>query len=125
MATNINVDLSKSDATSSIEISSVTPTTLTADMTIVDAVKSKNNSLAIVITATTAGTLTIKAGNHYPNSMLGDLKVVIAVGTTVIRFQDISRFENSDGSVKLTNASTVGTIFATAKRAGILPADEQ
>lgn len=125
MATIIEVNLPVSDATQSIEVASVTPTSLADDMTIKDAFKNKNNSMTIVVTATTAGTLTIKAGNAYPNSMLGDLKVACAVGTTVILLQDISRFETSDGKVNLANTTTVGTIFVTAKRAGILPASLQ
>ena len=31
----------------------------------------------------------------------------------------IARFENKDGSVVITNAGVAGTIFATAKRAGL------
>jgi hypothetical protein len=88
--------------------------------------KNKNNSLAILVNATTAGNLVIKAGDNYPNAILGDLKVACGTGLTVIRLQDISRFENRDCTVNVQGDGTLaGTIFATAKRAGITPADQQ
>ncbi len=125
MATKIEVILPAQDATQSIEVASFTPADIDDEMTISDALKNKNNSLAIVVQATTAGTLTIKAGDNYPNAMLGDLSVAVATGANVIRLQDISRFENRDGSINITNSGTAGTLFAIAKRAGITPADEQ
>lgn len=120
--TEIEVKLPAIDATKSIEVASFTSDAIAADMKIKDALKNKNNSLVIVVVCTTAGTVTLKAGNNNPNAMLGDLTVAVAIGTNVIRLQDISRFENRDGSINLTSATAVGTIFATAKRAGITPA---
>lgn len=125
MTTDIEVQLPVLDATQSVEISSFTATTITEDMQIKKALKNKDNSLVIVVNATTAGTVTLKAGDNYPNAMLGDLTVAVAVGVNVIRLQDISRFENRDDSVKLTTATVEGTIFATAKRAGISPVEQQ
>ena len=126
MATKIEVCLPAQDVTQSIEVGSIASNEISTDMEIVDALKNKNNSLAIFIVATTAGNLTIKAGDNYPNAILGDLKVACGVGTTVIRLQDISRFENRDCTVKVAGDGTLaGTIFATAKRAGITPADQQ
>jgi len=125
MTTDIQVCLPKSDITDSIEVGTIEAKTIDTDMQIVDALKNKNNSLAIVVDATTAGNLIIKAGDNYPNAILGDLKVACS-GKTLIRLQDISRFENRDCTVKVAGDGTLaGTIFATAKRAGILPADEQ
>ena len=122
---DINVILPKKDATQSVEVATAAATTLAADMTIVDAMKNKGNSMAIVINATGAGVITIKAGDNYPNAILGDLPVAVDTGVNVIRLLDISRFENRDGSIKLTNNGAAGTIFVTAKRAGIAPVDEQ
>ena len=122
---DINVILPKKDATQSVEVATAAATTLAADMTIVDAMKNKDNSMAIVVNATTAGVITIKAGDNYPNAILGDLPVAVDTGVNVIRLLDISRFENRDGSIKLTNNGAAGTIFVTAKRAGIAPVDEQ
>lgn len=123
MATVIEVALPKLDATESVEVGIVEPKTIDTDMEIKDALKNKNNSLAIVVVATRGGNLTIKAGDNYPNAMLGDLAVNCAAGTTVIRLQDIARFENRDCTVKVAGDGTLaGTIYATAKRAGIRPA---
>ena len=125
MATVIEVALPKLDATESVEVGIVEPKTIDTDMEIKDALKNKNNSLAIVVVATIGGNLKIKAGDNYPNAMLGDLNVNCAAGTTVIRLQDISRFENRDCTVKVAGDGTLaGTIFATAKRAGIRPAED-
>ena len=122
---DINVILPKKDATHSVEVVTATAATIAAEMKIVDAMKNKDNSMAIVINATGAGTITIKAGDNYPNAMLGDLVVAVDTGVNVIRLLDISRFENRDGSIVLTNNGAAGTIFVTAKRAGIAPVDEQ
>lgn len=116
---NIEVTIPVLDATQSIEVATITPASVSAEMTIEKALDNKNNSLVIVVNATTGGTLTLKAGDEYPNAILGDLKVTLGTGTSVIRLQDISRFENKDGSVVITNAGVAGTIFATAKRAGL------
>jgi len=118
---DITVVLPVLDASESYEIAEVTPTNIASEMVIKNALDNKNNSLVIVVTATGAGTITLKAGNAYPNSILGDEPLTIGVGTTVIRLEDISRFEKRDGSVVLTNTGTTGTIFATAKRAGLKP----
>jgi hypothetical protein len=122
---DINVILPKKDATQSVEVATAAATTIEAEMTIVDAMKNKDNSMAIVVNATGAGIITIKAGDNYPNAILGDLAVAVDTGVNVIRLLDISRFENRDGSIKLTNNGAAGTIFVTAKRAGIAPVDEQ
>lgn len=122
---DINVILPKKDATQSVEVATATAAAIEAEMKIVDAMKNKDNSMAIVINATGAGTITIKAGDNYPNAMLGDLVVAVDKGVNVIRLLDISRFENRDGSIVLTNNGAAGTIFVTAKRAGIAPVDEQ
>lgn len=122
---DINVILPKKDATQSVEVATATAATIAAEMKIVDAMKNKDNSMAIVINATGAGTITIKAGDNYPNAMLGDLVVAVDTGVNVIRLLDFSRFENRDGSIVLTNNGAAGTIFVTAKRAGIAPVDEQ
>lgn len=118
---DITVVLPVLDAKESYEIAEVTPTNIASEMVIKNALDNKNNSLVIVVTATGAGTITLKAGDEYPNAILGDAPISVGVGTTVIRLEDISRFEKRDGSVVLTNTGTTGTIFATAKRAGLKP----
>lgn len=124
--TEIEVKLPKADLTKSYESIALTPTEITTDMTIVDALGNKNNSLVILVMAETAGKLIIKAGDHYPNRILGDCEVNCVQGFTAIRLQDISRFENKDDTVKLVGDGTLkGNIYVTAKRAGIMSVFDQ
>lgn len=92
-------------------------------VTIEDAFSNKNNSLFIVIDNTTTQSLmTVKSGDAYPNSMLGDLVIEIPEGISAIQIQDLSRFEKADGSIDLDFATGFnGTIFAIAKWAGVRP----
>lgn len=121
----ITVQLPVQEATQSAEVIAFQKTTVTAanGIKIKDAMANKNNSMVIVIEPTTAGAVTIKAGDNYPNRILGDL-VITPTNNRVnaIILEDISRFENRDGSVCLAFASSfVGTIYAVAKRAGLRP----
>lgn len=129
----ITVQLPTQDGTQSVEVISVTKQAVTQanGIKISNALANKNNSLQISIENTytvsstaTASAATIKAGNKYPNKMLGDLTVTLgAAKTTVVILDDIARFENSDGSVCIDFASGfTGNIWATAKRAGLVPA---
>ena len=90
-------------------------------VTIADAFSNKNNSLFIVIeNAGAESLLTVKSGDAYPNSMLGDIVIELAQGTSAIQLQDLSRFEKSDGSIDLDFAEGfTGTIYAVAKWAGV------
>lgn len=90
-------------------------------ITIAEAFSNKNNSLFIVIENTGADSLlTVKAGDAYPNSMLGDIVIELAQGTSAIQLQDLSRFEKADGSIDLDFAEGfTGTIYAVAKWAGV------
>ena len=64
--------------------------------------------------------MTVKAGDSYPNSMLGDIVIELPAGISAIQLQDLSRFEKSDGSIDLDFASGfTGKIFAIAKWAGV------
>lgn len=90
-------------------------------VTIEEAFCNKNNSLFIVINNISADSLlTVKAGDAYPNSMLGDIVIELPAGTSAIQLQDLSRFEKSDSSIDLDFSEDFsGTIFAVAKWAGI------
>lgn len=90
-------------------------------VTIAEAFSNKNNSLFIVIdNSASESLLTVKAGDAYPNSMLGDIVIEIPSGTSAIQLQDLSRFEKADGSIDLDFADGfTGTIFAIAKWAGV------
>lgn len=129
----INVILPTQENTQSVEVAKITKQAVTQanGIKINAALENKNNSLQVFIENTTgAGStpadsiLTIKAGNHYPNKMLGDLSVTVEKSAiTVVMIDDIARFENKDGSVYLDFASGfTGNCWAVAKRAGLVPA---
>ncbi len=91
-------------------------------ITIKEAFANKNNSLFVVIDTTTSSSslLTVKSGDAYPNSMLGDIVIELPTGVSAIQIQDLSRFEKADGSIDLDFAKGFeGTIFAIAKWAGV------
>lgn len=139
----VEVLLPTQDVTKSIEVGAVTKKAVNVSnqITIENALKNKNNSLQITVENThtsTGDTVTIKAGNNYPNKILGDLSVALPAATpsssaaplapsiTPIIIDDISRFENKDGSINLDfSANFTGNVWAVAKRAGILPAQAQ
>jgi hypothetical protein len=125
---SITVLLPTQDASQSVEFGKITKQAVTQanGITIANALDNKNNSLQIYIENTYSSadsTLTIKAGDNYPNSILGDLNVPLTKSaTTVILLEDISRFENRDKSIDLDfSTSFTGNIWAVAKRAGVKP----
>lgn len=96
-------------------------------ITLVDAFSNKNNSLFIVVQNDddAKSSMTVKAGNAYPNSMLGDITIEIPVGVSAIQIQDLARFEKADGSIDLDFATGFdGSIYAVAKWAGVRPVVE-
>lgn len=113
------LDHTESVANIAIEKQTVVPAN---GITIEDAFSNKNNSLFIVIdnTASAQSTLIVKAGDAYPNSMLGDIAIEIPVGVSAIQMQDLSRFEKADGSIDIDfKTGFTGTIYAIAKWAGV------
>lgn len=116
----ITVILPELEATQSVECANFEATTLESTNTIVNAFENKNNSLHIVVDASGTGTITFKAGDNYPNAILGDLTLAVQAGLNDYIIEDISRFENRDLSLKIDTTAT-GTIYAVAKRAGLKP----
>lgn len=93
-----------------------------------NALACRNGSMFILIenTGGSAGTVTLKRGNSYPNKCLGDMVIAVEVGVNVIQLQDPSRFENRDGSVCIDfSVGFTGFIYAIGKRVGILPVEFQ
>ena len=92
-------------------------------ITVNDAMANKNNSMFILANITTvgnSGTITVKAGDEYPNKCLGDYTYTCKAGYNAILLEDISRFENRDDSIVLIVGGTiVGDIFVVGKRVGI------
>ena len=93
--------------------------TVANGISIENAFANKNNTLFICVENTddADSAVTFKAGNAYPNAMLGDLtQEVLAETVTVFQVQDISRFENKDGSLNIDFAAGFeGDIYAVAK----------
>lgn len=110
------LDHTESVANICIKKTNINPTN---GITILEAFSNnKNNSLFIVIdnNSSKISFLTVKAGNAYPNSMLGDIIIEIAPGTSAIQLSDLSRFEKCDESIDLDFADDfVGAIYAVAK----------
>ena len=119
----IDVQYPVLDHTESIANISIVMSKVEADgITIKDAFSNKNNSLFILINnkGDKTGLLTVKAGDAYPNSMLGDIIIEIAKGVSAIQLQDLSRFQKSDESIDLDfSEGFEGEIFAIAKWAGV------
>lgn len=124
----INVQYPTLDHTESVANICIEKTDVVSDngITIAEAFSNKNNSLFIVIeNSATSSLLTVKAGDAYPNSMLGDIVIELPAGTSAIQLQDLSRFEKADGSIDLDFAEGFdGTIYAVAKWAGVRPVEE-
>ena len=125
----ITVKLPLREATESIEIATFTKQSVTVanGIEIENAFADKNNSLFIIIEPTTTAAVTFKAGDKYPNAMLGDLVVTPTDDQpNAIQILDEARFERTDGSLYIDfGTGFVGTIYAVAKRAGILPKANQ
>lgn len=126
---SINVQYPVLDHTESIANIAITTTAVTQanGITIKDAFSNKNNSLFIVIDTTVNGgsLLTVKAGDAYPNSMLGDLVIELPKGISAIQLQDLSRFQKADESIDLDfGEGFTGNIYAIAKWAGVRPVSE-
>lgn len=119
----INVQYPALDHTESVANIGITESTVNQanGVTIADAFSNKNNSLFIIIkNSASESLLTVKAGDAYPNSMLGDIVIELPAGISAIQLQDLSRFEKADGSIDLDFATGfTGTIYAIAKWAGV------
>lgn len=121
----INVQYPEMDKTHSIADVKITKQAVTPanGITLKNAFANKNNSLAICIenTATTASEVTFKAGDNFPNAKLGDLTLAVtASSVNVYQVQDLSRFENKDGSMNIDfKTGFTGNIFAVAKSVAV------
>ena len=124
----INVQYPTLDHTESVANICIEKATVVPEngVTIEEAFSNKNNSLFIVIeNSASESLLTVKAGDAYPNSMLGDIVIELPAGTSAIQLQDLSRFEKADGSIDLDFAGGFdGSIYAVAKWAGVRSTEE-
>ena len=123
---SMNVQYPALDTTESVASAAITAQAVTVanGINIKDVFSNKNNSLVIIVnnTSNAASSMTLKAGDAYPNSMLGNTSVALAKGITAVQIQDLSRYEKADGSMDIDFASGfAGNIYAVAKWAGVRP----
>lgn len=117
----ISVQYPKIDDSQSVADTKITKQAVTVanGITVKKAFDNKNNSLVIIIenTSTSASAVTFKAGNNYPNAKLGNLvRNVDASSVNAYQFQDLSRFENKDGSIDIDfKTGFTGNVYAVAK----------
>ena len=82
-----------------------------------------NNTPFITInnTASSDSTVTIKKGEKFPNSMLGDLTLTAAKSAiTVLQIQDPARFVNANCAIDIDfGTEFAGTIYAIGKKVGL------
>lgn len=101
----------------------INSTLVSNGLSISNTFEEKDNTVYLIVynSADAGKKLTIKAGDSYPNKVLGDYEITVAAGKTVIlTIENQSRFENKDGSVNIDFASGfTGTIYAIGKHAGI------
>ncbi len=108
------------DVTQSVAVADITKTNVNVNngISVKNAFANKNNSLIVCFeNGDSDSYVTFCAGDAYPNALLGDLNVpVLASTTTAIQIQDISRFENKDGSLNIDFGSDFsGSVYAIAK----------
>lgn len=107
-----------------VEVITPQAVTVANGITLKGAMECMNNTLFIIInnTASSDATVTLKKGDRFPNSMLGDLSLLVAKSAiTVIQIQDPSRFVNSDCAIDIDFSSNfAGTIYAIGKKVGLV-----
>ena len=86
-----------------------------------DAAGAKYESIWIVVTANASGDVVVKAGNAYPNNLLGDKSITVSAGVTAYQIADYACFLNKDGSVDIDfSTGFTGYIYAIGQRAGLI-----
>lgn len=117
----INVQYPTVENTQSVANAKITKSVVDVEngVSINKAFANKNGTLTVFVEneADANSTVTFLAGDTYPNSMLGDLQLEVEkTSTTAFQIQDVSRFENKDGSLNMEFGSNFeGNIFAVAR----------
>ena len=120
--TEITIQLPTVTNKAPLAVKAVTPTSLDATngMKLKKAAECMRNTLQLHINAGAAGSITFKAGDHYPNALRGDKTETLASGINVVLIQDPSQFTNKDGSICFDlSTGLTGTVYASAKPTGI------
>lgn len=120
--TEITIQLPTVTNTAPTAVKAITPTSLDATngMKLKKAAECMRNTLQLHINAGATGTITLKAGDNYPNAIRGDKTEALASGVNVLLIQDPSQFTNKDGSINFDlSTGLTGTVYASAKPTGI------
>lgn len=119
--TELTITLGELDNSKRVNVAEVTPTNITSDgVKLKDAAGAKYESIWLVVASSGAADVTVKAGNAYPNKLLGDKTFEAKSGVTAFQLADYACFLNKDGSVDIDfETGFSGTIYAIGQRAGI------
>ena len=120
--TKLSIQLPEVTNTAPTAVKAITTKNLDATngMELENSAECMRNTLQLHINAGAAGTITFKAGGHYPNSMRGDRTDTLASGINVVLIQDPSQFTTKDGSICFDlSTGLTGTIYASAKPTGL------
>ena len=118
----ITITLGELDDSKRVNVAAITPQAITVanGIKLKDAAGAKYESIWLVVTASGDGDVTVKAGNAYPNNLLGDKTFEAKSGVTAFQLADYACFLNKDGSVDIDfETGFSGTIYAIGQRAGI------
>lgn len=110
--------LNHEEAVAHIAIDSLKIENNNTSITIEDALSTYQNNLFLVVLNEGHRTsyLTVKAGDAYPNSMLGDTVIELTFGFSAINLADLPRFIKADNSIDIEfKDDFVGRIFAIGK----------
>lgn len=119
----ITITLGDLDASKRVNVATVTPQAVTVanGIKLKDAAGAKYESIWICVNNSgSAADVIVKAGNAYPNNLLGDKTFEAKSGVTAFQLADYACFLNKDGSVDIDfETGFSGTIYAIGQRAGI------
>ena len=89
-----------------------------ARITVENVLDTHRNNMFLVIEnkGNAVSLLTVKAGDAYPNSMLGDTCIELRPGFSAINLADLPRFVKADGSIDIEfHEDFVGKLFVIGK----------
>ena len=119
----ITITLGALDDSKSVNVANITKQAITAanGIKLKDAAGAKYESIWLIVEASAAADVTVKAGNAYPNNLLGDKTFKAKAGVTPFQIADYARFLNTDGSIDIDfETGFSGYIYAIGQRAGLI-----
>lgn len=118
--TDINIQLPVIENTDAVAVKGITTASLANGVCLKRSAECMRNTLQLHLNTGAAGSLTFKAGGHYPNSLRGDKVLAVPAGISVVMIQDPSQFTTKDGEICIdVSSGLTGTIYATGKPTGI------